>query len=792
MGIFDVFGKRMMFLDGAMGTLMQNMGLLPGELPETWNITRPEDIVDIHKSYFEAGCDAVLTNTFGANSLKFNGDIKVSDIIFEAVKNARKAASFFPGERFVALDMGPTGKLLKPLGELSFEDAYDIYKEQVLAGEAAGVDFIFIETMGDTYELKAAVLAAKENSKLPVFASASFDEKSKLLTGGSVKAVVALLEGLRVDAIGINCGLGPKQMKKIVPEIMKYSSLPVVVKPNADIPKIKNGKTVYELKPDEYASDMEEIAGMGIWAAGGCCGTTPAHVKKMIKLLRKMPLKPLEYKNTTIVSSYSREVIIGKDPILIGERINPTGKSRFKTALKENDMDYILSEGLKQQEAGAHVLDVNVGLPEIDEPEMLVNVIKELQSVCDLPLQIDTSDVKAMERAMRIYNGKPMINSVNGKQESMDEVFPLVKKYGGVVVALTLDESGIPDSAAGRFAIAEKIVNEAAKYGIDKKDIIIDSLAMTISTESKGARVTLKTLKFVDERLGMNTVLGVSNISFGLPAREFINSAFFTMALSNGLKAAIINPLSEEMMRSYYCYRALNGIDVKCTDYIKAYSGGIYSPPVQTGYNKDMTLKAAIEKGLKERARELSKEALKEREPMEIISGSVIPALDSVGVSFESKKLFLPQLLMSAEAAKEAFEVIKAHMRSKNGDTEVHEKIVLATVKGDIHDIGKNIVKVLLENYGFNVIDLGRDVSSEVIVKTVLENNIKLVGLSALMTTTVANMEITIKELKKAAPECKVMVGGAVLNKEYAKMIKADYYGKDAMSSVNYAKAVLN
>lgn len=801
MNIRERLGKELLFLDGGMGTLLQAEGLAPGELPETWNIEHPEKVEAIHRRYYEAGSDVVLANTFGANVCKFHDDrYTVEEVIRAGIANAKRAGEQIGKETYVALDMGPTGKLLKPMGDLDFDDAYEAFAEAVRYGEKYGADLIHIETMSDTYEVKAAILAAKENSSLPVFVTMIFDERGKLLTGGDVPSVVAMLEGLRVDALGLNCGLGPKQMLPILNDLRRYTSLPIIVKPNAGLPKQKNGETYYDVEPDEFARIMQEVVKEGACVIGGCCGTTPEHIKKLVEECKELPLREIEKKHDTIVSSYGQAVILDDMPRIIGERINPTGKKKFKEALKNEDMDYILKEAITQQDKGAHILDVNVGLPDIDEVAMMEKVVKELQSVTSLPLQIDTVDGKAMERAMRIYNGKPMINSVNGKQVSMDEVFPLIRKYGGVVVGLTIDEEGIPKDAEGRVRVAGKIINEAAKYGIDKKDIVIDVLTMTISSEKDGAKVTLKALKRVREEFGVRTVLGVSNISFGLPRRPIVNSYFYAMAMQNGLTAGIINPSSEDMMKAYRSYNALMGFDENCTNYISTYAGTTETVTVQASQaaaaagnapkaaGVEMTLKYAIERGLKEEAHHITRDLIGTREPLDIIQEELIPALNVVGEGFEKGTVFLPQLLMSADAAKIAFAVIKDVLASSGQEEEKKEKIILATVKGDIHDIGKNIVKVLLENYGFDVIDLGKDVPPEAIVEKAVEENVTLVGLSALMTTTVVSMEETIKLLREKKPDCKVMVGGAVLNQDYADMIGADFYGKDAMQSVHYAQ----
>lgn len=789
-------GKELLYFDGGMGTLLQERGLQPGELPETWNLLHAEEIREIHRKYIEAGSDIVLTNTFGANALKFHDDAySLEEIVNAAVGHVKAAAEQAGNGRriYTALDIGPTGKLLKPMGDLDFETAYEAYKEVMIYGEKAGADLIHIETMSDTYELKAAVLAAKENTSLPVFATTIFDERGKLLTGADVPSVVALLEGLRVDAFGINCGMGPEQMIPILEQITKYSSLPVIVKPNAGLPKQKNGQTYYDVSPEEFAEVMKKIVEMGAVVIGGCCGTTPDHIKAMADACRMIPIKPVEKKNFTMVSSYGQSVFLGTGSKIIGERINPTGKKRFKQALKEHDLDYILREGITQQDNGAHILDVNVGLPDIDEPALMKEVVQELQSVTSLPLQIDTVDVEAMEGALRIYNGKAMVNSISGKQESMDKVFPLIQKYGGVVIGLALDENGIPADAEGRVQVAKKIIAEAAKYGIEKKDIVIDALAMTISSEPEGAKITLETLRRLRDEVGVCTVLGVSNISFGLPSRPIVNSIFYTMAMQNGLSVGIINPGSEDMMKAWYAFHALMALDSNCEKYIARYAQQPGTTPVQAAGGKHtMTLQSAIERGLKEEASSITAELAEQKDALDIINEELIPALNNVGEGFEKGTVFLPQLLMSAESAKSAFAVLKERMDQSGEVQEKKGKVILATVKGDIHDIGKNIVKVLLENYSFDVIDLGKDVPPEKVVETVLEQDVHLVGLSALMTTTVVSMEETIRQLREKAPDCLVMVGGAVLNQEYADMIGADFYGKDAMQSVHYAQKVFS
>ena len=791
-------GKEVLYFDGGMGTLLQEKGLQAGELPEIWNLTHMEEVIEIHRDYFEAGSDIVLTNTFGANALKFqDSEYELEDIVTAAVIHVKEAAYLGvhdDREVYTALDIGPTGKLLKPMGDLDFEDAYQAFAQVMRWGEAAGADLIHIETMSDTYEMKAAVLAAKEQTSLPVFATMIFDEKGRLLTGADVRSAMAMLEGLGVDALGINCGLGPEQMLPIFQEIVSHTSLPVIVKPNAGLPKQKDGAVYYDVTPKEFVRVMEKIVDGGAAVIGGCCGTTPGHIRNMTESFGRRAVKKVDHKEETVVSSYGAAVVLDDCPVVIGERINPTGKKRLKQALKEQDFDYILKEGIRQQELGAQILDVNVGLPDIDETAMMREAVSRLQSITSLPLQIDTVDPEALESAMRIYNGKPMVNSVSGKQESMDQVFPLVKKYGGVVVGLTLDESGIPDTAEGRIRIAGKIIKEAEKYGIRKKDLVIDVLTMTVSSDPGSARVTLDALRGVKEKFGVATVLGVSNISFGLPNRAALNANFYTIALEAGLDAGIINPASEDMMCSYRSFLALTGQDPNFEGYIGQYGGTEASEtgkkhPETSG---EMPLEAAIEKGMKKEAAWAAEQLLKEQDSLSIINRYLIPALDRVGKGFEKGTVFLPQLLMSADAAKQAFSVLKEAMPAQIEGEKDRPKVILATVKGDIHDIGKNIVKVLLENYSFDVLDLGKDVPPEDILKKAVDEDVKLVGLSALMTTTVASMEETIRLLRREKPDCRVMVGGAVLNQEYADMIGADFYGKDAMQSVYYAQEIFH
>ena len=782
MNILEKIKNGITYFDGGAGTLLQARGLKPGEKPETWNITHPEEIIAMHRQYLDAGTNIITTNTFGANRLKFDN---LEEIINAAVNNAKTAVE--GKEAFIALDIGPLGRMLEPLGDLPFEEAVSIFSQSVKIGADAGADLVIIETMNDSYETKAALLAAKESCDLPVFVTNAYDENGKLMTGADPIAMIALLEGLGADAIGMNCSFGPKQMLEILPLFAKYASVPIIVNPNAGLPVIVDGKSVFDIDSGEFADIMCEIVKGGACIIGGCCGTTPEHIKKTVEKTKSIPLSWPTKKNHTLVSSYTHAVEIGQKPVIIGERINPTGKKHFKEALRNNDINYIVNEGLAQNKKGVSILDVNVGLPEIDEIAMITEVIRSLQSVIDLPLQIDTVDYSAMEKAMRIYNGKALINSVNGKQESMDAVFPLIKKYGGVAIAVTLDENGIPETAEGRIAIAEKIIAEAAKYGIGKNEIIVDPLAMAVSSDKSSALVTLKAVKKLSEK-GIKTSLGVSNVSFGLPSRPDVNAAFYTMAMQNGLNCAIINPHSTEMMKAWHCFNALGGFDESFADYIEFASSleqSAVSVSTDSGIN---SLDKAIIKGFKDRAYSLASEMLKTSAPLEIIDGMIIPALNTVGKGFEEKTVYLPQLLMSAEAAGKAFDAVKAALptgEAKKG------KIVIATVKGDVHDIGKNIVKVLLENYGYDVIDLGKDVAPEKIAQTVKTLNAPLLGLSALMTTTVPAMEETVKLIKAENIPCKIMVGGAVMTEEYAKMINADKYAPDAMGAVRYAEEIL-
>ena len=789
MTILEFLKNHLLFLDGGMGTLLQSRGLQPGEHPEHWNLSHPEVIRSIHQAYFDAGSHVVNSNTFGANCLKFSPS-ELDAIVKAALENARAAAAASSGTqpKWVALDVGPLGRLLKPYGDLDFEEAVAVFGETVRLGVKYGADLIFIETMNDSYETKAALLAAKENSSLPVFVSNAYGADGKLMTGADPAAMVALLEGMGADAIGVNCSLGPKALAPVVEQYLTYASVPVLLKPNAGLPRTSDGKTFFDVWPQEFAADIVSLIQKGVRIAGGCCGTTPDHIAALTQAADFAPV-PLTRKSHTLVSSYTHAVVFGETPILMGERINPTGKKRFREALKAGDMDYILKEGIAQEEQGAHILDVNVGLPEIDETAMLTAAVRELQTVTALPLQIDSSDPAAMEAALRCYNGKALVNSVSGKQESMDAVFPLVKKYGGLVVALTLDEAGIPATAEGRVAIARRILAEAEKYGIGKKDILFDPLALTVSADDQAAIQTLEAVRRIRTELGCHTSLGVSNISFGLPQRDLLNGTFFTLALARGLSAAILNPYSAEMQNAYHSYCALMGLDPSCQHYVAYASQAAPGTPAPAVSGED-TLHHAIVKGLKEQAALLTQNLTGTADPLSIVQEHIIPALNEVGTGFENKTVYLPQLLMSAEAAKAAFEKIKAAMPAGTAGGKC--SIVLATVKGDIHDIGKNIIKLLLENYGFDVHDLGRDVTPDIIAEKTVALHAPMVGLSALMTTTVPAMEETIRLLRENAPWCKVMVGGAVLNPEYAAAIGADFYAKDAMDAVRCADSVFD
>ena len=777
--------NNFIFLDGGMGTMLQAHGIQTEHVPELLNITNPDAIMRIHKMYIESGSNIIYANTFGANRFKLaNSGHSVEDVVSAGVKNARSAAS---GKALTALDLGPLGQLLEPAGTLKFEDAYDAYKEIVLAGKNA--DLIIIETMTDLYEVKAAILAAKENSDKPVMVTMSFEENMRTFTGVSPECMVAVLEGLGADAIGVNCSLGPNELYPVIDRICSLTTLPVIAKPNAGLPDPVTNE--YNVSPKDFAESAVKLAEAGVTIFGGCCGTTPEHLKAVTDILSEKERRTRNIKRASIACSAVNCVTINQ-PRVIGERINPTGKKRFKEALMAHDVDYILSQAVEQVHAGADILDVNVGLPGIDEKEMMVTAVKAIQSVCDTPLQLDSTIPEVLDAGLRVYNGKPIVNSVNGEDESLDAILPLVKKYGASVVGLTLDKNGIPKTADGRFAIAKKILNRAIEYGIPKEDVFIDCLTLTASAEQDGVMETLEALKRVKDELGLRTVLGVSNISFGLPNRELITRTFLTMALQNGLDLPIINPNVDSIIGAVRAYKLLSGIDRNSAEFISIYAQD--SQPQQTAPkaqdNQSPDLVYSVENGLKNNAVKAAEALLETTDAMEIINGYLIPALDNAGAKFEKGKIFLPQLILTAESAQACFEVIKNKLSASGGETVSKGKVVLATVKGDIHDIGKNIVKVLLDSYGFTVIDLGKDVPPETIVSAAIENKVKLVGLSALMTTTLGAMADTVALLNEKYPECKTVVGGAVLTASYAEQINADYYSKDAKQTVDIASEV--
>lgn len=786
MNIKDYIKEYILVFDGAMGTMLQKLGLKISDLPEELNVLESEKIINIHRKYVDAGAKVITTNTFGANEIKLKqSEFSVERIIDKAIDNVKKARG--NKEIFIALDIGPIGQLLEPMGTLKFEEAYEIFKRQVIQGEKSGADIILIETMTDLYEAKAAILAAKENTNLPVFCTMTFEKNKRTFTGCTPVSMVLTLEGLGVDALGVNCSLGPNELEDIVDEIIKYSSVPIMVQPNAGLPTVKDGKTIYNIKPKEFAAFQRSIVEKGVRIVGGCCGTTDEFIREIVYSLKDVQVKKLKEKNICGVCSSTKAVLIDGVKI-IGERINPTGKKLFKEALRNNDIDYILKEAIGQVESGADILDVNVGLPEIDEEETMKKVIKEIQSIIDTPLQIDSNNPKVIEKALRVYNGKAIVNSVNGEDKVLDNLLPLIKKYGAAVVALTLDDKGIPKKAEERLKIAEKIVNKALDYGMKREDIFIDCLVLTASAQQEDVRETLKAVTLVKEKLKVKTILGVSNISFGLPNRELINKTFLAMSLQSGLDLPILNPNNKEMINIINAFKVLNNQDIGAANYIEMYANETSNSKEVKTQKSNLNLKEIVIKGIKEEAYSKTKELLKDRAELSIINEELIPALDEVGEKYEKGIIFLPQLIQSAETVKKAFAAIKEKLREDNSPKINKGKILMATVKGDIHDIGKNIVKVILENYGFDIIDLGKDVEVERIVEEVKKNNIKLVGLSALMTTTVNSMKDTIKALKDSGIDCKTFVGGAVLNEEYAEMINADFYAKDAKEAVDIAK----
>ena len=783
MKLEELLGKRLVFVDGGMGTMLQAAGLTGGEAPERWNLTHPETVAEVHRAYLAAGCDIVTANTFGATGARFGAELQ--KVIQAGVKLARQGVEE-AGHGFAAFDMGPTGKLLAPYGELPFQEAVSLYRQAAAWGAEAGADLIIIETMGDPYEMKAAVLGAREACDLPILATMMADVNGRLLTGGTVETMAVLLDGLGVTALGLNCGLGGPEMLPLLRRIRRVTERPLLCSPNAGLPRMEGGRTVFPAGPEAFAQAQRELAQAGAWLLGGCCGTTPEHIRAMVAACREVAPAPVPPVTETWISSGSEAVCLDHGPVVIGERINPTGKKRMQEALRTGDVNYLLKEAVNQSAAGAAVLDVNVGLGGVDEAAWMERAVSAIQGVCTCPLQLDTADPEALARGLRAYNGKALINSVSGKQEVMDQVFPLAKRYGGTVVALLLDEEGIPDTAEGRVAIARRIMAEAARYGIAKRDLVMDALTMTVSTGERNALVTLETLRRCRVELGVRTVLGVSNISFGLPQREKLAGPFLTLALGAGLDAAILNPLSEAMMDAWQAALTLTGRDKGCRAYLERFAG---AAPVKSGTQAAFSLEEAVRRGLRAEAERAARERLSEGEaPMDLVEKRLLPALTQVGDGYEAGTLFLPQLLMSAEAAQGAFALVQQALGKKSTGMRRQGRIALATVEGDIHDIGKNIVKVLLESYGFEVLDLGKNVRPEQVLAAVQAEKLHMVGLSALMTTTVPAMERTIALLRREAPDCRVVVGGAVLTPELAAAIGAHAYARDAMDTVRFAR----
>ena len=779
---------ELIILDGGMGTQLQAAGLPMGQAPELWNVTEPEKVTAVHRRYVEAGSKVLYTNTFGVNRLK---TARIGRSVRELVEGGVRCARAAAGTEAVrvALDIGPLGQILEPLGTLKFEEAYDIFREIVEAGRDAGADLIVIETMSDLYEVKAAVLAARENSTLPVWVTMTFEAGGRTFVGTTVSAMGLTLSGLGVDAMGFNCSLGPKELLPMIRELRRWTDKPLILKPNAGLPDPATGE--YRITPEEFAAELETAPEDGVQMLGGCCGTTPDFIRALGTAMRGARMPSPRPERRSGVCSASQTAAFG--PVrVIGERINPTGKKRFQQALRENDIDYIVARGIEQQDAGADLLDVNVGLPGINEPEMMTRVVKALQAVVDLPLQIDSSDPAAIEAGLRAVNGKAIVNSVNGKAEVLRSILPICKKYGAAVVGLCMDENGIPQTWQERVAIAKRILAAALAAGIPKEDVLIDCLTLTVSAQQEQAAETLKALHAVREELGLHTVLGVSNISFGLPARENITVSFLTQALYAGLDLPILNPNQTAVMDAVASFRVLSGEDRDSEAYIRRFAAAeSESKKTTPAPGKDMSLADCILRGLKAETAAITRRELETRSEMDVINQLLIPALDRVGELYEKQEIFLPQLINAANAACGGFDVIKERIAKSGADSVSKGKIVLATVFGDIHDIGKNIVRVVLENYGYTVIDLGRDVPAETIVETVIREDVKLVGLSALMTTTVKSMADTIAAIRKSGHDCKIMVGGAVLTPDYAAEIGADYYAKDAKQSADIARMVL-
>ena len=793
--IKEYLKDNILIFDGAMGTMLQKEGLPIGENPEIFGVNNPDKLLKIHKKYLEAGCNVLTTNTFGCNELKVTKlGYTVEEIIETSVSIARKAIeeSDKSKPRFVALDIGPIGEMLEPMGTLSFDRAYEIFKRQAIQGEKSGADLIIIETMMDLYEAKAAVLAAKENTNLPVICTMTFDGNGRSFTGCLPESMVATIQGLGVDALGVNCSLGPKQLLPIVKTITEISDVPVIVQANAGLPVIEDNKTVYKMTAKEFFEGVKKFVDLGVSIIGGCCGTNETFIKEICDNIHLLQKRQPNKKEKTLVCSPAKCVNID-GPIIVGERLNPTGKKQLQQAYISGNNDYVINLALDQVNEGSQILNVNVGVPGLDEENAMIRVIKGIQEVVDVPLQIDSSNIKALEQGLRYYNGRTIVNSVNGKEESLKSILPLVKKYGACVVGLTLDEKGIPSTAQGRFDIAKRIVKEAEKYGIKRKDIFIDCLSLTVSAQQDEAMETIKAIKMVKEKLGCKTILGVSNISFGTPNRKALNNTYLNLALGSGLDLAIINSQDNVMVESIYAYRVINNLDKGCVEYIDKFND--YKKDntnnIKTN-NKNLTLEDAIDRGLKDEAKSLTLDILKEKDENYVLDEVLIPALDKVGVKYDKGKIFLPQMIQSAETVKVALNIIKERLTNNSEQKGTKGKIIVATVQGDIHDIGKNIVKIMLENYGYEVIDLGKDVPINEVVKRAKEENIKLIGLSALMTTTVENMRKTIAALRENNIDAKVFVGGAVLTQEYADEMKADFYSSDAKSAVEIAKIHFN
>lgn len=788
--IKEYLKDNILIFDGAMGTMLQKEGLPIGDNPEIFGIKNPHKLLKIHKKYLEAGSNVLTTNTFGCNELKINKlGYTVEEVIDRAVSIAKQAIeeSDKSKPRFVALDIGPIGEMLEPMGTLSFDRAYEIFKRQAIQGEKSGADLIIIETMMDLYEAKAAVLAAKENTNLPVICTMTFDENGRSFTGCLPEAMVATIEGLGVDALGVNCSLGPKQLLPIVKTITELANVPVIVQANAGLPVIKEGQAVYEMNDEEFFQGVKKFVDLGVSIIGGCCGTNETFIKKICDNIDKLQKKEPKRRKSTIVCSAVKYIDI-QGPTIVGERLNPTGRKPLIDAYVSGNNDYVINLALEQSNEGSEILNVNVGVPDLDEERAMKRVIKGIQEVVDVPLQLDSSNVKALEAGLRYYNGRTIVNSVNGKEKSLETILPIVKKYGACLVGLTLDENGIPSTAEGRFNIAKKIVERAEQYGIKRQDIFIDCLSLTVSAQQDEAMETIKAIKMVKENLGCKTILGVSNISFGIPNRKALNNTYLNLALGAGLDLAIINTEDRTMVESIYAYKVISNMDKGCLDYIKKFKFVSNDNKIKERKNYDnLTLEDVIERGLKEEAKDLTLKILESHDEHFVLDKVLIPALDVVGTKYDKGELFLPQMIQAAETVKVSLNIIKERL-SKNNNTSSKGKIIVATVQGDIHDIGKNIVKIMLENYGYEVIDLGKDVPIEEVVKRAKEENIQLIGLSALMTTTVENMKKTIKALKENNINARVFVGGAVVTEEYAQKINADYYSKDAKSAVEIAK----